>query len=341
LAVGRHLLQAFAHVFVELLAFHQGLLDGAAKIVEGLLAFGHFVPHVALEAALQEVVGERAEQVLHAHFAGGVGDVFGVADAFHKAVSWLVRRRSFALAWLRPKTSANGGLVKLSSLPVRWFFLLETFLALARFGLFLSGFEDSFFIAADALVRVQALEDEFGGGDLLLRTFFLRDAERAEFVDEALNVFKFSRASRAETESGQLNLAAEVEPLHDLLHVGAGEVFIVSFGDGGADEFAAYVVRAFHLAFIFEFEFAGNGGQGGVDVADARHDELFVVADGAALGVRDNVFHCGNGQALADAGALVDFLIFAGGESDALDYFLNVGGQVHGWALRRSRLPAR
>ena len=86
LAFGRHLLQAFAHVIVELIAFHQGLLDGAAKVVEGLFALGHFVPHVALEAALQQVVGERAEQVLHAHFAGGVGDVFGVTNAFHKTV---------------------------------------------------------------------------------------------------------------------------------------------------------------------------------------------------------------------------------------------------------------
>ena len=66
----------------------------------------------------------------------------------------------------------------------------NTFVALARLELFLSRFEYSLFIAADALVRMQAFEDEFRGGDLLLRTFFLRDAERAEFVDQALNLFK-------------------------------------------------------------------------------------------------------------------------------------------------------
>ena len=60
------------------------MFDGALKVVEVVLALGHLIPHVALEAALQQVVGERAEQVFHAHFAGGVGDVFAVADAFHK-----------------------------------------------------------------------------------------------------------------------------------------------------------------------------------------------------------------------------------------------------------------
>ena len=41
--------------------------------------------HVVLKSALQQVVGERAEQVLHAHFAGRIGNVFAVANAFHKS----------------------------------------------------------------------------------------------------------------------------------------------------------------------------------------------------------------------------------------------------------------
>jgi hypothetical protein len=51
----------------------------------------------------------------------------------------------------------------LPPLTVWWFFFLECFFALAWFGLFLSGFEDSFFVAADALVGVQAFENEFRG----------------------------------------------------------------------------------------------------------------------------------------------------------------------------------
>ena len=66
------------------------MLDGALEVVEAALAFGHFVPHVALETTLQKIVGERAEEILKAHFAGGVGNVFGIADTLHK--QWPVIR---------------------------------------------------------------------------------------------------------------------------------------------------------------------------------------------------------------------------------------------------------
>ena len=40
---------------------------------------------------------------------------------------------------------------------------------------------------------------------------------------------------------------------------------------------------------------------------------------GAAFGVGEDEFHGGDGQALRDAGSLVDFLVFAGAEGDLLD----------------------
>ena len=84
LPVRLHLLDLLAQVLVEHLAVQQRLLDGALEIVERLLALGQLVPHGFLKPALQQVVRERAEQVLHAHLAGGIGNVFGVANAFHK-----------------------------------------------------------------------------------------------------------------------------------------------------------------------------------------------------------------------------------------------------------------
>ena len=63
----------------------------------------------------------------------------------------------------------------------------------------------------------------------------------------------------------------------DLLRVGVGEVVVEDLADGGADELAHDGVGAAHLAFVFEFELAGDAGQGGVDVADARHRQLFAV----------------------------------------------------------------
>src|SRR5580704_505815 len=225
-------------------------------------------------------------------------------------------------------------LIKLSSLPVWRFFFVETLLP-HRLGFLFSGFEYSFFVAAYALVGVQAFKNKFGGGDLLLGTLFLGDAERSQLVDQALNFFQVFQRFKSCDRIAQLNLAAQVEPLHDLLHVGAGEVFVVGLGDRGADQFAAYEVCSFHLALVFEFQLAGDGRERGVDIADAGHYQLFVVAEGAAFGVRDYVLHCGDRQALTYSAAFIDFLIFAGSEGDALDYFLNVGGKMHrvGFAL--------
>ncbi len=51
--------------------------------------------HVILEAALQQIVRERAEQVFHAHLAGRIGNVFAVANAFHRSS----RRSSVVGRW--------------------------------------------------------------------------------------------------------------------------------------------------------------------------------------------------------------------------------------------------
>ena len=46
------------------------------KASRRLVALGHLVVHVVLKPALQQIVRQRAEQVLHAHLARGVGNVF-------------------------------------------------------------------------------------------------------------------------------------------------------------------------------------------------------------------------------------------------------------------------
>ena len=83
-----HLLELLTHLFIQQIAVQQCLLDRATQIVQRLLAIAELVIHVILESALQQVIGERAEQVFHAHFAGRVGDVFAVANAFHKSGRW-------------------------------------------------------------------------------------------------------------------------------------------------------------------------------------------------------------------------------------------------------------
>src|SRR5580704_7952012 len=189
-------------------------------------------------------------------------------------------------------------LIKLSSLPVWRFFFVETLLP-HWLGFLFSGFEYSFFVAAYALVGVQAFKNKFGGGDLLLGTLFLGDAERSQLVDQALNFFQVFQRFKSCDRIAQLNLAAQVEPLHDLLHVRTGEIFVVGLGDRGADQFAADIVGALHFAFVLEFEFAGDRRQGSVNVTDAGHDQFFVISNRSAFGVRDYIFHRADGQALA------------------------------------------
>ena len=84
-----HLLQALPHFFVQQIAVEQSLLNRLAEIVERLFARRQIVKHVILESALEQIIRKCAEQVLHAHFPSGIGDVFGVADALHNtAVSF-------------------------------------------------------------------------------------------------------------------------------------------------------------------------------------------------------------------------------------------------------------
>ena len=53
-----------------------------------------------------------------------------------------------------------------------------------------------------------------------------------------------------------------------------------------------------------------------------------MIAQGALLGAGDGILQHAYGQTLTDAGALINFLVFAGGEGDALDDFADKFGNV-------------
>src|SRR5579871_1818896 len=81
------------------------------------------------------------------------------------------------------------GLIELSSLPEGSFVRVECFLA-GWFGLFFSSLKYPLLAAADALMGVESLKNELRGRYLLFGTFLLRNAERTQFVDEALDLFQ-------------------------------------------------------------------------------------------------------------------------------------------------------
>src|SRR5207249_4980846 len=147
-----------------------------------------------------------------------------------------------------------------------------------------------------------------------------------ELVHQALNVAESLQHFAGSGIFRKLDLTAKIKPLNHLLHVGAAEILIVSFGNRAADEFAANVIGALHLTFVFELQLAGDGRQGGIDITNPRNCDRLTMANGSALGVGDDILHAGNRKALTDARALVNFLVLAGGKGDSFDDFANVFG---------------
>src|ERR1019366_1493932 len=142
-----------------------------------------------------------------------------------------------------------------------------------------------------------------------------------QFVQQSLDAAQLVQHFLRAGGVTHLDLAAEIEPLHYLVHVAvAVEIFVVGASDGGANDLAHHVVGALQFAFVFQFEFAGHRGQGGINVANARDHQLLARANRPPLGIGDDVFRGADGQPLAHSGALIDALIFASDESNLLDY---------------------
>src|SRR5579864_8195476 len=80
-------------------------------------------------------------------------------------------------------------LIKLPSRPVRPFIRLERLLP-HGLRLLLARLEYALFAASDALVRMQAFENELRRRNLLLRAILVRNPKRPEFVDQSLDALQ-------------------------------------------------------------------------------------------------------------------------------------------------------
>ena len=78
-----HAFELFPKLLIDRVLIHQSLFDHMTKFVQSLVAIRQLVPAVVLKSALQQVVGQSAEQVFHAHFTGGIGNVLAISDALH------------------------------------------------------------------------------------------------------------------------------------------------------------------------------------------------------------------------------------------------------------------
>jgi hypothetical protein len=109
---------------------------------------------------------------------------------------------------------------------------------------------------------------------------------------------------------------------------------------GAADQLARDRVAAHQLALVLQLDLAGDRRQRGVDVGDARHDLRLAGEHRAPLGVRHHVLHHRDRHALRHARALVDALVGARLERDALDTSATSGGTRTG-ARRRLGVALR
>ena len=132
---------------------------------------------------------------------------------------------------------------------------------------------------------VHAFEEELGCADGDFWFGLGVDVEWGEFFEEALDLLEFVEGVGCGLGVVELDGSPEVEPLFDLLGVGGGEVLVEDGGDGLADDLADDGVGSAHLAFVLEFDLAGDAGECGVDVADSWDGEGFAVEECAAFGV--------------------------------------------------------
>src|SRR5215467_15123231 len=149
----------------------------------------------------------------------------------------------------QPPTAAS---IKLPSLPVRPLVFKRLFPD--RLRLLLTGLKHTLLAASDALMCVQSFQDELRRRDLLFRSVLRRHAQRSEFLHQSLDALQILQSLRRRNRIRELNLAAQIEPLYDLLHVGAGKVLVVGLRDRCPDQFPPDEIGALHFSFVLQFE---------------------------------------------------------------------------------------
>ena len=195
-------------------------------------------------------------------------------------------------------------------------------------GFLFGGGEGLLFGAGEAFVGGHAFEEKLAAETRMVAGGALFKLEGAEFIEEAWICWSSLRESAAENSSVRATVPPRLNHCSICWVLVSVKYWSENAGGGLADDLADDGVSTAHFAFVLEFDFAGDAGEGGEDVGDAGDGEGFVVQDRPALGIRDDEFHGGDGQALRDAGPLVDLLVVAGGEGDGFDDLRDVVGDV-------------
>src|SRR5207249_10242300 len=144
-------------------------------------------------------------------------------------------------------------------------------------------------VARDPLLGHQPLEHQLARRDHGARVLLGGEAHLVHQVEQAGYDAEALEAALRALVHGDLERSAFVEPVDDVVHVGAAYPGLERLSGGAPDQVLGDRFGALQLALVFELELARDGGQGGVDVRDAGDHRLFLRGDRASLRVRHHV----------------------------------------------------
>src|SRR5579859_7756768 len=112
----------------------------------------------------------------------------------------------------------------------------------------LFGVKPALLAAPDATVRPQSFEDHFRCGRCATGILAILNSEPADVFHEALNLRELLVALRSRREVGQLQFAAQLEPLNHALEADVGEMLAEDAPHRRANQLARDGVGAFQFA---------------------------------------------------------------------------------------------
>src|SRR5580700_8808873 len=127
--------------------------------------------------------------------------------------------------------------------------LRRPFLA-RRFALALSRAEFPLLVAADPPVRVQTLQHELRGRCAHRIRLVGRELQRLQLLHQALDRSQRMHHGRRVLALVEFQRAAQIEPLHNLRHVGAFEILVVNLAYGHANQLTRHRIAALQLALV-------------------------------------------------------------------------------------------
>src|SRR5438105_1797898 len=112
--------------------------------------------------------------------------------------------------------------------------------------------------SSNAFVCVQAFKQKFRRGNYKFGLVLRFHVNRVQLLRETLYVFQSIEQFGGASGIGKFQLASQIEPLRDLLHVAIFEIRVKRFSNGESNQVANHRVCSPQFTFILEFEFAGE-----------------------------------------------------------------------------------